>query len=284
MRNRTPQLMIIGLALVAVAGALGAHDTWLLANRGFVPVGGTVSFDMSSGGHFPRNETAILAERVSQSGWRLAGAAHTMAAGRAVTGALRFRETLPAAGVAMFWVSLHPKVLTLKPTLVKEYTDEIGAPAEFFSSWQRATDKTWRERYSKHAKSFVRVGTGASDSSWATRTGQPFELVPLQNPTTLVAGDSLSVLVLRCGRPLAGIAVGMEAGGAGHGAMVKTDASGTARVVFPRPGRWLVNSTYLAYANRVGPLCEQALPGDTVTVGYVSQFVTMTLDVGRRAR
>ena len=281
---RTHRLVAIVAALVASAGVLDAHDTWLLANHGFVPVGGRVTFDMSSGGHFPRNELAIVPVRVASSGWRLAGASHPLAAGRAANGSLQFREIMPSAGIAMVWVSLHPKVLTLKPALVKEYTDEIGAAPEFYAAWQKATDKTWRERYSKHAKSFLRVGSNAADSTWAMHTGQPLELVPLRNPTVLAAGDTLTVLALRCGVPLANVAIGVEAAGAGHGALVKTDAAGKARVVFPQRGRWLVSTTYLNNANRVGALCEKSLPGDTVTVGYVSQFATMTLDVAQRAR
>ena len=284
MSHRTSNVLAITAALIVTAVTLGAHDTWLVANRGHVPAGGSVTFDMSSGGHFPVNESAITADRVALSGWRLAGATHALRPGRPATGALRFRETMPAAGIAMTWVSLHPRVLTLKASLVKEYTDEIGAPTEFYATWQSATDKTWRERYSKHAKSFVRVGGNANDTSWAVHTGQPYELVPMQNPTSLLAGDSLTVLALHCGQALANVAVGSESGGSGHAAIVKTNAAGKARVAFTRAGRWLVSSTYLSFANRAGQLCEKSLPGDTVTVGYVSQFATMTLDVGRRMR
>ena len=106
----------------------------------------------------------------------------------------------------------------------------------------------------------------------------------MQNPTSLVAGDSLTVRALHCGQPLANVAVGSESGGSGHAAIVKTDAAGKARVAFTRAGRWLASSTYLSFANRAGQLCEKSLRGDTVTVGYVSQFATMTLDVGRRVR
>jgi uncharacterized GH25 family protein len=284
MPSRSRRIVATVGALVLAAGALSAHDTWLLASAGFVPVGGVVSFDMSSGGHFPKNETAIDVARVSQSGMRLAGVSHVLATGRPGTGALQFRETMPTAGVAVVWASLHPKVLTLKPSLVKEYTDEVGAPPEFYTAWQRATDKTWRERYSKHAKSFVRVGANPADTSWAVHTGQPYELVPSRNPTALVAGDTMTVLALRCGKPLANVAIGVESAGAGHGALAKTDAAGKAHVTFTRAGRWLLSSTYLAFTNRVGPLCEAALPGDTASVGYVSQFATMTLDVGQRTR
>ena len=284
MPTRKSRIITITTVLAVSAATLGAHDTWLLADRGFVPVGGRVTFEMSSGGHFPANESAITPDRVSTSGWRLAGVAHALTPGRMGTGSLRFRETMPAAGVAMTWVSLHPRVLTLKSSLVKEYTDEIGAPSEFYSTWLRATDKTWRERYSKHAKSFVRVGANPTDSSWAVHTGQPYELVPLRNPTSLTTGDSLPILVLHCGQPLANVAVGSESGTAGHGAIVKTDAAGKAHIMFSKSGRWLVNSTYLAVANRAGTPCESALPGDTVAVGYVSQFATMTLDVAKRRR
>ncbi len=283
---RYARRLLAGTTLLALAaGAIGAHDTWLIANAGNVPVGSTVTLEMSSGGSFPRRELAILPARVAQRGLLLAGASIPLDQPRAVPRALQFRGTVPTAGVGMFWVSLHPKVLTLAPTLVKEYVDEIGAAPEFFTRWQSAPVKTWVERYSKHAKAFVRVGTGnAADSSWARPTGQPYELVPQKNPTALVAGDSLRVLVLRCGRPLADVAVGTERGGTGHAGMARTNANGIATVHFARAGRWMVNSTYLAYANRVGPLCEPSLAGDTVTVGYVSQFATMTLDVAAATR
>ena len=85
---------------------------------------------------------------------------------------------------------------------MQEHTAEIGAPPVILEGWQRATDKTWRERYSKHAKSFVRVGTSpATDTSWSMRTVQPYELMPLQNPTALAAGGTVGVLALRCGQP-----------------------------------------------------------------------------------
>ena len=196
-------------ASIGFSAVLGAHDTWLLANRGNVPVGGTITLDMSSGGRFPASETAILPARVAQAQWRLAGASLPLQTVGRQAGALRFRATLTAGGVATLWVSLHPKVLTLKPSLVQEYTAEIGAPPEILEGWQRATDKTWRERYSKHAKSFVRVGTSAAtDTSWSMRTGQPYELVPLQNPTALAADDTPGVLALRCGQPPRGVTRG----------------------------------------------------------------------------
>ena len=287
-RRRSPVVghLLAGSALLVVAaGALGAHDTWLIANAGSVPVNGIVTLDMSSGGKFPRNELAILPARVAQRALHVAGTSVPLAAPMAVPRALRFRTKVPQEGVALFSVSLHPKVLTLAPNLVKEYVDEIGAAPEFFTRWQSAPGQAWVERYSKHAKAFVRVGAAsARDSGWARPTGQPYELVPQQNPTALVAGDSLSVLVLRCGRPLADVAVGTERGGSGHAGMARTNASGIATVHLARAGRWMVNSTYLAYADRVGPLCEAALPGDTVRVGYVSQFATMTFDVAATPR
>lgn len=282
MPSRSARFFALAIATVVSAAALEAHDTWLRAALSAVRVGAGVTLDMTSGSNFDASHLTIAPARVAQSGFRLAGSAYALRTGTAGAHALRLRASMPAAGIAMFWVTLHPRVLTLEPRLVKEYVDEIGAPPEFYADWQKAPDKTWRERYSKHAKTFVRVGADPADSSWAVRVGQPYELVPMQNPTALAAGDSLSVLVLRCGQPLPNVSVGVQAAGATHGAIVATNAAGVARVGFDRAGRWLIRSTYLNYANRVGALCERPLPRDTVTVGYVSQFATMTLDLAPR--
>lgn len=59
---------------------------------------------------------------------------------------------------------------------------------------------------------------------------------------------------------------------------------GRARVKFPTAGSRLVSSTNLAFANRVGALCKKSAPDDTMTVGYVSQLNTVTLEVGQRTR
>ena len=112
------------------------------------------------------------------------------------------------AGVAAFAVELAPKTLTLTKDKVTEYLDEIGASPALRATWsQMPAPKRWRESYSKHAATFVRVGNPRDDSTWVRPMGLGLEIVPERDPTMLVSGDTLSVRVVRGGRPLVGFVV-----------------------------------------------------------------------------
>ena len=58
------------------------------------------------------------------------------------------------------------------------------------------------ERYSKHVKTLIQVGTTPSNH-YATVMGYPAELVPVENPYDLKAGGTLHVKTLVDGKPAA---------------------------------------------------------------------------------
>lgn len=58
------------------------------------------------------------------------------------------------------------------------------------------------ERYSKHVKTLIQVGTTPSNH-YATVMGYPAELVPVENPYDLKAGGTLRVKTLVDGKPAA---------------------------------------------------------------------------------
>ena len=266
----------LALALVAVAAAAaGAHDTWLVPTRAAVPAGNVVTLDLTSGTTFPTSETAIQPARVQTARLRLGDAVDTLPTPRRAGHALRFRVPLRTAGVATLWVSLRPNALSLDSALVMQYLHEIGAPDSVRVAYLRQLPidgrRRWRERYAKHATTYVLVTSPlrprpAGDASWAEPTGMPFELVPLQDPTTLRAGDTLTVRVLRRGMRVPGIAVGLASAGGRTTALRHTDAGGHVAFVLPADGRWLLRATDLRRSARA----------DT---DWESDFATLTLSV-----
>jgi len=69
-------------------------------------------------------------------------------------------------------------------------------------------DKPAREAYRRCAKTLVQVGVPTESSQTFSRVaGLPLELVPEQNPYTLLAGASLTLRVLAEGRPVPGALV-----------------------------------------------------------------------------
>ncbi|MEO7362999.1 MAG: DUF4198 domain-containing protein [Gemmatimonadaceae bacterium] len=128
--------------------------------------------------------------------------------------------------------------------------------------------KQWRESYSKHGSSFVRVGASARDSSWQAPLGMGFELVPKDNPTELRAGQTVQVRVLRGGVPVANLEVGFQFENETHVSFATTDKNGRASMKLSKEGRWLINSTNLRRTRK--PNLE-----------WESDFATMTVAVGR---
>jgi hypothetical protein len=267
-RRATPLALALVLGAAAVADA---HDTWLLPASMRVPVGRPVTLSLTSGMAFPADDFAINMTRLARGEVRLAGATTRLARPSHGDQSLRYRWTPARAGVATVVVELSPKTLTLAPHLVKEYLDEIDASPALRATWDRLpTPKQWRERYVKHAASFVRVGTACADTSWRTPMGLGLEIVPLADPTALRAGDSLPVLVLLEGKPHGRFAIGARPEGKGIAAFFTTNAAGQATVVLPTAGRWLLAGTDLR---------RTAVPG----LEWESDFATVTLAVRDRS-
>ncbi len=268
----TSRRAIVLAVSAALLGALLAttalaHDTWLLPSSLRVPVGRAITLNLTSGMAFPADDFAIVPSRVVRADVRLGGSLRRLAAPRRAPMALRYIWKPARAGIATLAVELAPKTLALTPAQVSEYLDEINAAPALRAAWDSvAAPKQWRESYSKHAMTFVRVGAPSVDSSWATPLGLALEIVPEHDPTALRAGDTLAFRVLRGGRPLSGFAVSARSAGATTAKFVTTDTAGRARVALPTPGLWLLAATDLRRSERPG-------------LAWESDFTTVTLAV-----
>jgi len=263
MRNTAATLLgtVVGFLL---AGSLQAHDTWVLPNRPGATPGQQVTFDLTCGMAFPANEVGVKPDRLARASARL-GENVTDLVPEAGKKALRLKTRFSRPGLAAVWVESKPRSLELKPAEVKEYLEEIGAWESIGRKWEQGKGK-WRESYTKHAKTYVRVGRAEGDDSWAKPVGMDLELVPESDPTRLVAGGDLPVRLLKNGQPVPDVAVGLVSANAKHGSLSKTDSEGRVRLRFDRGGWWLVRATVLE-------------PSSKPDLDWESRFATLTLFV-----
>jgi uncharacterized GH25 family protein len=264
MKNTADTLLgtVAGLFLASI---LQAHDTWILPNRPAVTPGRQVTFDLTSGMAFPANETGVQPDRLARASSRLGENVADLQQEGAGKMALRLRARFSQPGIAAVWVESKPRSLELKPAEVKEYLEEIGAWESIGRKWEQRKGK-WRESYTKHAKTYVRVGRPEADDSWTRPVGMELEVVPESDPTLLVAGGELPVRVLKNGQPVPDLAVGLVAAGARSGSLSKTDFAGRVRLRFERAGWWLVRATVLE-------------PSSKPDLDWESRFTTVTLFV-----
>ncbi len=257
------------LLTVFLIQAVHAHDTWLIPDRFDVAPKSTITLDLTSGMAFPKLETGPKRERVQTASCRLAGRTFELSDISAGPNSLRLKSELSEAGVATFWVKLPPKSIELKPAQVQEYLDEIDAPASVRKQWTETTPPRWRELYTKHPKTFVRVGDPKSDRSWAEPVGMALEIVPEKDPTALREGDELPVRILKDGAPYPEFSVNAVAEGEGKGETRKTDSTG--RIVFTlnKAGRWLLRGTDV----------RKSVKSDA---DWESDFATLTLEVKKK--
>jgi len=258
------------LALLFGAALAAAHETWILPASMRIAVNKTIAFDLTSGMAFPADDFAIDPKRVAKASARIGGTVETLTRRSARPRSLRFVWTPRRAGVATIGIELAPRTLLLEPKLIDEYYEEIHASPAIRAQWDSIpSPKQWRESYVKNATTFVRVGAPVSDTSWSVPLGLALEIVPRRNPTALTAGETLPVLVLRQGAPVAGFQLGARREGAPESStvFVSTDASGQSAIPLPRGGRWLIFGTDLRRAHEKG-------------LEWKSDFVTMTIGVG----
>ena len=243
-RNRSATRWICSAALALVASTVLAHDTWLLPSRFSSASGRTVTVDLTSGMAFPQLEYAIKPERVKRAVILCPSGEQALPDPKRKEKALRFAARCSDRGAAQIIVELAPKDLELTPDKVAEYLHEIGAEETAGRIWSAMPEpRRWRERYVKHAKTFVRFGSGSS-ASVPPAAGMSLEIVPEGDPTLLSVGGTLSLMLMNGGTPLADAKVGIVSPGAPD-SFATTDATGRAKISLTRSGKWLLRFTHL---------------------------------------
>jgi hypothetical protein len=230
--------------------------------------GQVVSFDLTSGMAFPENEVAVGPDRLARASARLGETVADLARAGGKK-ALRLTARFSKAGIAAVWIESKPRSLELKPAQVREYLEEIGAWESVGRKWESEGKGKWRESYTKHAKTYVRVGQPDQDDSWGRPVGMQLEFVPEKDPTRMAAGEEFPVRLFKDGQPVPDLAVGLVAANAKSGSLFKTDAEGRVRLRLERAGWWLIRATILD-------------PSSKPDLDWETRFTTLTILVGAK--
>jgi uncharacterized GH25 family protein len=258
-----------GIAGCLFAGRLDAHDTWILPSRARVSPGREIVFDLTSGMAFPANEVGVKADRLAHASSRLGETVSELIREPAGEKALRLKARFSKPGIAAVWVESKPRALELKPDEVKEYLEEIGAWDSIGRRWESEGGGRWRESYTKHAKTYVRIGRPQRDDSWDRPVGMDLELVPESDPTQLGVGKEFSVRLLENGQAVSDVAIGLVASNSKPESLSRTDSKGRIRLRFDRGGWWLIRATVLK-------------PSAKPDFDWESRFTTLTVFVSAR--
>ena len=127
-----------------------------------------------------------------------------------------------------------------------------------------------RERYARSLKSLIQVGASAEGELYQQVIGHKLEILLLQNPYLLDAGDKLEVRVLFEGEPLPErLVIALNGDGEQLVSMSKvhTDSDGIAAFKLVGPGFWLIRLVHLLP-------CSDQYDGDCGDVDWESYWAS----------
>ncbi len=176
-------------------------------------------------------------------------------------------------GFHLVGVEVKPSRVALDEQKFHEYLVEVGLQDEPINEFQPVNaDGIFTEIFIKTAKTILQVGD-AGIGKVTEPLGLSSEIVPLQNPMELKAGDTMIFKLLLRGRPLANqvVLAGQPQGFAGKGRGVHTayrsDAQGNVSITFPEDGEW-----WIAFDN-----IRIAQPGNAYDL--LSHWTTLTFEI-----
>jgi len=234
---------LAGWLLVAPADA---HDLWLVPATCAVTADGALPFQLQLGtSGLPEEIRAMEPDRVKR--FELLGGA-----ARPLPPAID-RIPLPPTGDGVVVLDRTTAHADLTPEKFTHYLEEERhADALARRKAQGAEATPGREDYTRHLKLLV----GASGDAFGRIAGQDYEIVLLDDPRTLHAGDPLRARVLLHGKPIGGVRVQAFGGlppygelapeGAIAAAEGRTNAQGMVSLPMPSNGPVLLRSVHLA--------------------------------------
>jgi uncharacterized protein DUF4198 len=269
MRRLFPTLAA-ALALLALASAAAAHDLFLRLESYFAPPRTTVLIRVLNG-TFVKSEGSVQRNRLREITLAAGGRRQTLDTSAwtdtsKTTSTLSFRTAEP--GTYVIGASVKPRLIQLSAKEFNEYLEHDGVP-DVLSARRRAGElrKPARERYHKHVKAIVQVGsvrTGDYDATF----GYPAELVPTSNPYIVRVGQVLAFRCLLDGAPVPKqyVVAGYDTGSGRiteHG--YRADSSGIVRVPITRRGKWYVKFIHME------PVQD--------SVNYESKWASLTFEI-----
>ena len=263
--KRSRFLPKIALTLACVATA-GAHDFWIAPSDLHQAVGTSVDLTLLIG-HAGSSERFDRSEKHISRFWSVHpdGSEHDVLSESTSTAAGSLLLSQPGVYIAGY-VS-RPQSIQLAGEKFTGYLKEEGLGRIIEQRAERGeSDQPGREVYSRSCKSIVFAAGEAEAAAQMTGfdrvIGLPMELVPIENPFALSAGDTITFKLLINGLPADGVLVNAESlgphGGHGHAHEhsdsdhthastlgARSDAAGRVSFDLPVGGVWLFTATHM---------------------------------------
>ncbi len=243
-------ILKLPLLLLALQSALPAraHEFWMLPRNFTVAPGGATLLSLTVGEYFQGDQVAFSAPLVAAlrhySLGQIADLRGQVPANRQLP---ELPVVLPQPGTHLIAFDTHPSQIVLSADKFHAYLHEEGL--DFIIKRREASGTAaspGRERFRRNVKTLIQAGA-KPDATYAVRTAQRLEIVPLANPFAKGQGDELDFQILFDGKPLSNALVKAWHKRGNQTLIVRTisDSLGKVAVTLPWAGTWMVSVVHM---------------------------------------
>ena len=258
--------------LLVLTTLLSSHELFLKTDSYFLNENQAAKVYLFNG-TFDNSENAITTDRIT--GARILGTGsdyHPAEKDFHIEGNVTYLSfTSGAAGTYVAGISTLPRMIELEAPDFHEYLEHEGLEKVISEREELGiADQLAREKYSKHVKALLQVGSSRTDQ-YRTELGYPIEFIPLENPYALKVGDRMRFRLLLGGKPLKdqGVHISSRPDGPDPFADelgLQTDENGEFSFEITETGHWYVATVHM-------------VPSEEEDVDYESNWATLTFEV-----
>ena len=279
----SPTVRFFIAMLLLSGGAPGmAHEFWLAAQPGALPARGSAKLSISVGEQWRGDQLPFNTDYIAQLRNHACGKTQDLTPLLpSSNGGGDFAAKLDCAGTQLFALDSHPNFVTLPADKFTAYLHDEGLD-DIIKQREAAGNAATpgRERYRRHVKALLQASASGSASrisesdkpdkagkadkaekgaSRATNAsiqiGQKIEIIPLGDPSRLVAGSSMRFKLLFDGQVLPNRLVKAwyrpTGNAAGNQTLIirgQTDSAGIITFNFPYAGPWMISTVHMVPA------------------------------------
>lgn len=248
---------------------LEAHEFWIEPIAAPLAADGAARFSLKVGEQYEGDLVGVSRETT-------AGLRHYSGSGVVdlkpklpTTPAANFTVALTTPGTHLVAFESEANTITLSADSFHAYLHDEGL--DFIKARRVAAgtaSQPGRERYRRFVKTLVSVppaaGPNVDATTFAQKTNQQLELLPLNNPLLLAPGGILRVRVDFEGQPLAGALVKAWHRQNNQTLIIRTTtaADGIATVNLPYAGGWMLSVVHMVAAKRINDIDWDSLWGN----------------------
>ena len=260
---------VLGLILLATAGAASAHRPWMLPSStivenkdAWVMIDGAVSEGLFDFDHMPLRMNGVTVTAPDGT---------TAPAPEAVTGKMRSSVDIPLPKEGTYRIALVSNNAMGSYKVGNEVKRFRGSEADFAKQVPAGATEVRKTLTHQRIETFVTAHKTSDGALKPTNTG--LEMVPLTHPNDLRANETVRVRFLLDGKPLPNLPFSLVPGGVRYRGVageirLTTDARGEASFKLPSANMYWMNAAYPPNPGK-GPAPDDG-PAETRRYAYTA--------------